>query len=273
MKTNNNSISFIPVVIYNNVETDKSKILSENKNRAGIYLWTHLDSSKRYIGSAINLSRRFDKYLSKTHIKNVKGNSYIYNALINHGYLTFSLTIIEYIDVKNLNAKEARKLILEREQYYIDNLKPEYNILKIAGSSLGYKHISETLVKMSDIQKSIDRVGENNPMFGKIGENHPMFGKIHSTETLLLMSKALSGENHPLFGKSPSTETRTKLSIAKGGGIIYAYDTQGLLINTFISIRKAAEYFNCSHPTILRYIKSGKLFQDKWILSNKEFSS
>jgi hypothetical protein len=30
--------------------------------------------------------------------------------------------------------------ILKREQYYIDNLKPNYNILKIAGSSLRLKH-------------------------------------------------------------------------------------------------------------------------------------
>ncbi len=30
--------------------------------------------------------------------------------------------------------------VLSREQYYIDLLKPEYNILQKAGSSLGYKH-------------------------------------------------------------------------------------------------------------------------------------
>jgi len=33
------------------------------------------------------------------------------------------------------------------EQHYIDILKPEYNILKIAGSSLGYTHTEETLAK------------------------------------------------------------------------------------------------------------------------------
>jgi len=34
--------------------------------------------------------------------------------------------------------------ILKIEQYYIDNLKPSYNILKIAGSSLGLKYSEET---------------------------------------------------------------------------------------------------------------------------------
>jgi len=38
--------------------------------------------------------------------------------------------------------------LLEREQYYLDNLQPEYNIVKTAGSTLGYKHTEESLEKM-----------------------------------------------------------------------------------------------------------------------------
>jgi hypothetical protein len=38
--------------------------------------------------------------------------------------------------------------LLEREQYYLDNLRPEYNIVKTAGSTLGYKHTEESLEKM-----------------------------------------------------------------------------------------------------------------------------
>jgi len=37
----------------------------------------------------------------------------------------FKLEILEYCEADRL-------IILEREQYYIDLLKPEYNILKIA---------------------------------------------------------------------------------------------------------------------------------------------
>jgi len=50
---------------------------------------------------------------------------YIYNALRNHGYSAFSLTILEYIDVTNLSKEESRKLILEKEQFYLDSLAPE----------------------------------------------------------------------------------------------------------------------------------------------------
>lgn len=49
------------------------------------------------------------------------------------------MEILEYCDVdKTIN----------REQYYIDNLKPEYNLLVKAGSTSGYKHNQETLDKL-----------------------------------------------------------------------------------------------------------------------------
>ena len=53
----------------------------------------------------------------------------ICRALLKYGYSNFSLSIIEYCDANNC---------LAREQYYIDLLEPEYNILKHAGSSKDY---------------------------------------------------------------------------------------------------------------------------------------
>jgi hypothetical protein len=37
------------------------------------------------------------------------------------------------------------------EQYYIASLSPEYNILKVTGNSLGYKHTKEAKAKISQI--------------------------------------------------------------------------------------------------------------------------
>ena len=56
-----------------------------------------------------------------------------------YGYGGFSLEILEYCD---------RDKVIEREQYYIDLLKPEYNILQTAGSSLGFKYSEDTKAKM-----------------------------------------------------------------------------------------------------------------------------
>lgn len=58
------------------------------------------------------------------------------------------------------------------------------------------------------------------------------------------------------------------MSSVKGGGTIYVYDTQSTLVNTFTSTREAALHFNCSHITIARHLKNGKLlFQGNWYLS------
>ena len=37
--------------------------------------------------------------------------------------------------------------MIEREQYYFDTIKPEYNILQIAGSTLGRKYSEKALDK------------------------------------------------------------------------------------------------------------------------------
>lgn len=86
---------------------------------------------------------------------------------------------------------------------FIDEFKLEFNILKVAGSSLGYKHTEESLVKFS-------------------GENYHLFGKTHSSS----MIEKLSGQNnhmfmrraklHPMYKKSPSAITRELNRISQG---------------------------------------------------------
>ncbi len=52
-----------------------------------------------------------------------------YSAILKDGYINFSLDILEYCD---------KELLIKRgEEYYLDNLKPSYNILKVANSRLG----------------------------------------------------------------------------------------------------------------------------------------
>jgi group I intron endonuclease len=263
----NNNESFVPIKIYNNAEIDKLMILKDNKNQAGIYKWTHLESGKIYIGSAVDLSLRLRDYFNKSFLNRNK-NMYIYNALLHHGYSAFSLSIIEYINISNLNVKEAGKLILEREQYYLDTLQPEYNILKIAGNSLGYKHSKEALAKMSEAVK-----GEKNPMSGKnhtfetrvlMSKNHSryMLGRTHSSETILKMIKARTAEKNPNFGKYKKV-------------FVYSFDSvsnEKTLYKSFDKSLEVALYFNCTRRTISRYLDKNKLFKKQWILSTFELN-
>ena len=98
-----------------------------------------------------------------------------------------------------------------------------------------------------------------------------MFGKSYTPELLAKMS----GENNPrgMLGKTHTTESLAKMSAAKGGGIIYVYNSdKSSLVNSFPSARKAAEFFKVRHKTIKRYSLNGLIFKEQWILSTSLIS-
>ena len=98
-------VAIIPIKSYSNTEADKDKILKENKNKSGIYMWTNNINNKKYIGSAENLRRRFLQYFNTNHL--IKCNSMaICCALIKHEYSNFSLTILEYCEREKLLIRE-----------------------------------------------------------------------------------------------------------------------------------------------------------------------
>lgn len=136
-----------PAIIYSNLESEKSSIYADNRDKSGIYLWRNKINGKTYIGSSVNLTKRFKNYFNESYITRLKDFMIIYKALLAYEYENFTLEILEYCDPAS---------ILEREQYYLDTLKPEYNILKVAGSSFGYKHSEEVLLKMRNRTASLD---------------------------------------------------------------------------------------------------------------------
>ena len=114
-----------PIVIYNDLleKENKSRIYSENKSKCGIYRWVNLINNKSYIGCSINITTRLYSYYSIKSLKSnlLLGNCYICEALLKYGHKNFRLEILEYSNKEDL---------LSREQYYINMIKPEYNILK-----------------------------------------------------------------------------------------------------------------------------------------------
>ena len=171
-----------PIVIYPNADVDKVNIVKDNNKKSGIYCWTNKLNGKTYVGSSELLSRRFLLYYNLNKIS--KSNMLINKALLKYGYGNFSLEILEYCEPKDL---------ISREQYYLDLIKPEYNILKIAGSSLGYRHTEETFIKFSQ----------------RTNEHRKGITFIQSEETKAKISKTLTGRKH-------TEETISKMIGKKG---------------------------------------------------------
>nr|YP_009072334.1 GIY-YIG endonuclease [Sclerotinia borealis]AHX82998.1 GIY-YIG endonuclease [Sclerotinia borealis] len=142
-----NSSTYIkPEIIYENADTQKSLVFKDNKGKSGIYRWTNNLNGDSYIGSGVDLNKRLYHYysLKLMQLYVEKRKSYIYSALIKHGYSNFTLEIMEYCD---------KDKVIEREQYYLNILKPKYNLLKTAGSRYGFEHSEFTREKMSLSQK------------------------------------------------------------------------------------------------------------------------
>lgn len=89
----------------------------------------------------MDLTKRLRQYYSQGFLTKElkKGNSAIYRALLKYGYLSFKLEILEYCEPGN---------VVTREQYYLDLLEPDYNLLPTAGSPYGYKHTEEAKANM-----------------------------------------------------------------------------------------------------------------------------
>ena len=131
----------LALITYVNSLSERKDIIKNNKKKSGVYRWINQVNGKSYVGSSVDLSYRLKQYYSVTYLNRKKSVSSINRALVKYGHSNFKLEILEYCETNRL-------IILEREQYYIDLLKPEYNILKIAGSPLGYKHTEESLANM-----------------------------------------------------------------------------------------------------------------------------
>lgn len=219
------------------MDLDKFNVVKDNKGKAGIYKITNLTNNKTYIGSSVNLSRRFTCYYSFKYI-NRWNTGIICKALIKYGYYNFKLEILEYC---------ASEKCIEREQYYFDKLNPEYNVLKTAGSSLGYKHSEETLVKFKE--------------------------RKHSEETRAKISAAQ-------IGKKISEETRAKLRCRTrpaGSGRskiqIEVFDQKTEIKTIYFSITEVAQALGVHKGSISKYISKGgkKPFKGRYYFKNLTF--
>ncbi len=135
-----NLLTVSPVTIYPNADTDKLQILSDNKDKSGIYCFTNLINGKKYVGSSVDLRGRFYQYFNLKYLTSTTSMP-ICSALLKYGYSNFSLEILEYCEPSEC---------IEREKYYIDLLLSEYNIIQDPTLSpmLGRKHSKETIAKL-----------------------------------------------------------------------------------------------------------------------------
>ena len=154
---------------------------------SGVYKITNKINGKFYIGSAINCFKRWCK----------KYNEHLESAFKKYGKENFIFEIIE-------NVEDTSKLI-EREQYYMDLLKPEYNKRSIASSNLGIKASDETRYKLSLARRKRITKPETCEKISASLKGREIKWKEKIAE-------ANSGENNYNYGNELSEEWKKKIS-------------------------------------------------------------
>jgi group I intron endonuclease len=163
----------------------------------GIYAIVNLRNGKRYVGSSINIPKRW-----RRHGIDLRGGIHhsvaLQRAWRKYGEDSFAFVLLACIE-------EADNL-LAAEQHFIDRYRCHspaygYNVSPTAGNALGVKHTEATRQKLRE---------------GLQTRGHPMLGKSHSEESRLRMSKSRRG-----VPRGPrSEEVKRKLSLSAQGRII-----------------------------------------------------
>jgi group I intron endonuclease len=149
--------------------------------KSGIYIIKNIVNNKVYIGSAVDIQRRWRRH--RTELKKGKHHSMHLQAAWNiYGKQSFKFEIIEQVS----NPLH----LLSYEQVYLDYYKcykdeHGYNICKVAGSAYGLKHTEEAKQKISKAHS----------------------GKKYSEETRKKISEAKTG-------RKVSEETKKRMSEA-----------------------------------------------------------
>lgn len=177
--------------------------------KAGIYQIVNKVNQKKYIGSSTRLQGRKKRHFSELNC-NIHHSQALQRAYNKYGKDNFDFFILEYCEIEKL---------LEREQYYLYNLKPEYNICKTAGNCLGVKRSAETIEKIASTNRKVwedKNLRTPNSKYGrnKKRENNALIRFQKEQRNLQIIEDLKSGIRQDMVAEkyklSPSVITQLK---------------------------------------------------------------
>lgn len=190
--------------------------MSNDLSQCGIYKILNSSTGKVYVGSAVNIRKRWTEHKRTLRI-GLHCNILLQRAWTKHGDADFTFSILEGVD--------ERRNLVSREQYWLDLLAASdpakgYNLCSVAGSQLGAKRTPEQREKMSLARMGVNRgIPLSSEHRAKIAES--LRGIKPSAEARLLMSVSASARKR----RKCSEETKMKIG-AKNAGRIPSKETR-----------------------------------------------
>lgn len=156
-----------------------------------VYSILHRESGKRYVGSTVNHRKRWTNHRHLLN-KGTHKTTHLQHAWNKYGEDAFDFVVLEEL-ADNTN-------IIAREQYWLDKLNPEYNVLALAYSHTGYRHTEENKRRCGMANSEYKHTEEHK---NKI--KNSLIGHMVSEETKEKLRKANTGYKH-------TDEARVKMS-------------------------------------------------------------
>jgi group I intron endonuclease len=152
-----------------------------DSNPSGIYGIIHIKSKKIYVGSAINITKRWREHRHYLRLQKHR-NPYLQSAWNKHGENSFEFVVLEKVKKSNL--------LIKREQHWLNYTNAfdrhyGYNIAVTAGSQLGIKRSKKTKKKLSSVLTGRKLTLEHSKAI-----SNALKGRIHSDKARSLLSKA-----------------------------------------------------------------------------------
>lgn len=247
--------------------------IKKNLNVCGVYILTNLINGKRYIGSSKNIGQRLWKHRSLLR-HNKHENQHLQNAWNKYGENNFIYGIVEI-------CKPEQQFI--KEQYYIDNYKPEYNIcLKVNNQEISEeskKRMSKTRIKK--IAEGKIKLTNNTPVhiYYKDGSYIGYWKSVRSAAKALnvdyqCLSKVLSGKYSQVKGYKAFKTKQTKVKAfnkptnskqMKHPRKIFVFQSPDETL-TFNGRQEAANYFGVSVKSLAQFTTGKHKFKRKYMV-------
>jgi hypothetical protein len=114
--------------------------LEINDNVSGIYRIVNISDGSSYVGSAVSMRSRIRRHA----LMLIQGKHHaapLQKAWDSLGQLFFRAEILELVEKQEL---------IQREQHWFNELRPVYNVCKVAGNTLGHRKTDEQRKKICD---------------------------------------------------------------------------------------------------------------------------
>lgn len=245
----------------------------------GIYKIRNVENNKVYIGSSLNLDRRFTdhKYILR---KNKHHSPILQRAWNKHGESNFEFSIIEYCSEEELISREQYWLnVLLKADEYIDKkskffIENGYNILPKSTKGFSGRHSKETIIKQLKTSKRYNPIYQVSYQGDIMNVYETM---IDCPDIRQVVARSIRTGKKPLkrdygyifvkdyfVGWIPAKHVspmRGKPNIWTKGKKVYVYDIYNRFFKKFNSLKDCAIFFkkDISAINVLLNKKSSKI--------------